>query len=218
MKKNNYGVIYKITNNINGKIYIGQTTATDPYKRINKHFKKTSSKDLVFDAYNKYGKEALDAEIIISTFDQDSLNDLEIYFIDYYKSLIPNGYNIKLGGAQGGKLLEETKLFIGQQIREYYKTHVAYFKGKKFTKEHCESLSKVRKGFDSPSRKKIREKTYENRRLKIKAIHIETGLEHEFKSIQECADILNLDAPCVSRTLTGKQNRSQHKGYRFVKI
>ncbi len=52
-----YGVIYKITNTITGKIYIGQTTKfNNPEKRIKQHFKKNTHIDLVSRSYFKYNK------------------------------------------------------------------------------------------------------------------------------------------------------------------
>jgi len=213
-----YGIIYKITNKINGKIYIGQTTRENPHKRINNHFIKSKDKDLVYKAFLKYGKDSLDIEIICSTNTLENLNILEQFFIQYYGSLIPHGYNIKLGGKQGGKCSKQLKDTISLKVKEYYKTHDGVFKGKKFCKDHLKSLSKVRKGFDSIVRKLARERVYKKTSIPIKAINIETNEEFIFKSLGECAKQLNLQENNISRVLNNKQNRKQHKGYKFEKI
>ena len=53
-----YGSIYKITNKLDNKIYIGQTTYVDPLKRILIHFKpKKDHISYISRAIQKYGKE-----------------------------------------------------------------------------------------------------------------------------------------------------------------
>lgn len=213
-----YGVIYKITNIINGKVYIGQTSDINPNKRIDVHFRKVKSTDLVYRAFLKYGKENLNIEILCSTDSLDNLNYLEQFFIQYYNSVVPNGYNIKLGGEQGGKCSDELKRKIGQLAKERFLKNGSPLKGRKFSQKHLENLSKSRKGFDSEARKQARAKSHEQAKIPIKAIKIETGEEFIFKSIQECAKTLNLQGCNISRVLKGRQNRSQHKGYRFIQI
>lgn len=210
------GYIYKITNLINNKVYIGQTIEKNPNRRIKRHYKHNNrGKDLVYLAVLKYGKENLKSEVIYTVFELNHLNESEINFIKYYNSLIPNGYNIKLGGKNGGKLLDKTKNIIGKKVKEYYKNNSHPFKDKKFAKEHIEALSKVRKGFDSEARKKARQKAHESIRIKVKAINIKTGEEIIFNSLAEAANVLNLQACNISRVLNKYQNRKQHKGWTF---
>ena len=86
--------IYKITNKINGKIYIGQSI--HPEKRFVTHCHKNKKhKSLISDAIQKYGKENFILEIIGWFKDY---NEKEKYYIQYYRSLAPYGYNIAEGG------------------------------------------------------------------------------------------------------------------------
>lgn len=58
-KKEYYGIIYKITNLINGKCYIGQTVTTIK-SRFSKHFYCSKGKNIrsgISQAINKYGKK-----------------------------------------------------------------------------------------------------------------------------------------------------------------
>src|SRR5690606_13422546 len=123
------------------------------------------------------------------------------------RSLVPNGYNIQKGGNGRGKWSEESKLENGRKVREWYKENTHPLKGKTFSESHRKALSKVRKGFDSPARKKARETSHSDARVPIKAINIKTGEELIFESIRECALKLNLVQSCVCRVLRGKQNR-----------
>lgn len=89
--------LYKITNNINGKIYIGITR--DPKQREYQHFNMRSVKwnSLIAKAVDKYGKENFTFEVICIG-NREYISDLENKAISLYKSLVPNGYNIKPGG------------------------------------------------------------------------------------------------------------------------
>lgn len=87
--------IYKITNNINHKIYIGQSI--HPLQRFQEHCcRQESYTSLIGYAINKYGKENFSFNIIEE--DIENYNEREQYWIQYYNSLAPNGYNIAKGG------------------------------------------------------------------------------------------------------------------------
>ena len=92
--------IYKITNLINGKIYIGQTTRTLQQRWI-EHCKPSSTNCvLLHNAIQKYGKENFIIEKIDMACDLEELNKKEIYWINYYDSANSDkGYNLSLGGG-----------------------------------------------------------------------------------------------------------------------
>ena len=90
--------IYKITNIINGKCYIGQSV--DIYRRLAEHKSSTYRKDYadktLYKAISKYGIENFIFEIIEEC-DIESLNDRENYWMSECNS-IKNGYNqVKAG-------------------------------------------------------------------------------------------------------------------------
>lgn len=92
------GYIYKITNKINNKIYIGQT-ARDIDSRYYEHKKcaeNTNTNQPLYNAMRKYGVEAFKVDLVEEC-DESMLNDREIYYIDKYDSY-KNGYNATLGG------------------------------------------------------------------------------------------------------------------------
>ncbi len=216
---NYYGCIYKITNLIDGKVYIGQTCKENPWDRIKVHFRKTS-RDISYinRAINHHSKNNFKWEILCSTWNKENLNDLERLFINKYNSMVPNGYNLTTGGDSGFRPTQDQIEQTSKRFRQYYKEHDHPFKGKKFSEAHVKALSKVRKGFDSEARQIARKKMHEASMLKIKAINIKTQEEHIFNSIAECARELNLNEACVSRTSKGSQNRSQHKGWKFERF
>lgn len=89
--------IYKIENKINGKIYIGQSIEIE--RRWQKHLS-ASDDFIVHQAIRKYGKE----NFIFSILEECELIDLnekENYWINFYQSIVPNGYNMIPGGSNG---------------------------------------------------------------------------------------------------------------------
>ena len=93
------GYIYRISNSINGKVYIGQTI-NDPENRWKDH--KKNVKDLsinrpIVDAMRSLGIENFRLEVLIIC-DDESLDNIEIELIERYNSLVPNGYNFETGG------------------------------------------------------------------------------------------------------------------------
>jgi group I intron endonuclease len=105
------GIIYKITNSINGKIYIGQTTRELESRWYNHTYSALVGKcaTKLGRAIRKYGKDSFSIEIIEET---DDLDNREIHFIAYYKSN-SKGYNIKPGG-NGGPHAKTTKRKISK--------------------------------------------------------------------------------------------------------
>jgi len=92
-----YGVIYKITNRINGKVYIGQTTKDFDIRYHNNIVKYTHNRHLKF-AIKRYGIENFNIEKCIDiAFNQSELNDKEKHHIQIYNSYL-DGYNLTLGG------------------------------------------------------------------------------------------------------------------------
>lgn len=119
--------IYKITNKINNKIYIGKTN--NPYQRIHSHlhfarhgntnefYKNNGKYNYIHRSITKYGKDNFTFEIIDQNEDEDIIFALEIFYISKYQTQnIKYGYNMTKGGegASGRKHSENAK----QKIRE----------------------------------------------------------------------------------------------------
>ena len=97
------GYIYKITNKINNKIYIGQTIKERPTDRFSQH--RYAARHLESDSGISYLHRAMNVDgvdnfsfEIIEQVDNDLLNEREKYWIKYYNCQVPNGYNLTEGG------------------------------------------------------------------------------------------------------------------------
>lgn len=97
-KKRN--VIYKFENQINGKVYIGQTRK-QLRERIAVHIWESKNKKTYFHkALNKYGISNFDITLLEEVSDSRLLDGLEIYWISYYKANDRSkGYNRTKGGS-----------------------------------------------------------------------------------------------------------------------
>lgn len=165
-----YGVIYKITNLVNNKVYIGQTTykrgfkdrynsAGIPIEKVYKHHNKFKKENKSFNKHllysiEKYGFDTFEVcEVFDVAFSQDELNIKEQCWISIYKSINPSyGYNSQSGGLNF-KVSEQTKEKmrnnnIGKNnpmygVHRYGKDNPNY--GKRWTKEQREHLSKYKK-------------------------------------------------------------------------
>lgn len=119
-------IIYKTTNLINDKIYVGQhyTSADDGYLGSGKILKR---------AINKYGKDNFKREIL-EFVEENNINEKEIHWISELSATIKYGnYNLHEGGT-GGNLISNHP-----RKKEIYKKHSERMKGKNnpfYNKKH----------------------------------------------------------------------------------
>lgn len=135
------GSIYCLTNLINGKRYIGQTRKRVgrrawEHKRSAYNQGDSSYDQIIHRAIRKYGWENFLLTVVITDIsNQEELDSLEDYYIQYYKTLTTqNGYNARTGGRNyslispeslhkmcmaKGKLSEEEVI----ELRIAYKNH-----------------------------------------------------------------------------------------------
>lgn len=130
------GVIYKATNKINGKAYIGKTVQS--FRKRKNHHKSNvlnfNSNYLFCKAMRKYGFNNFEWKIIDSDLFEDRLFEKEIYWIKKLKAKAPNGYNLTDGGegTSGRKTGIYKKCLICK--KEMY---VTLWKNKNKNKNYC---------------------------------------------------------------------------------
>src|SRR5208283_4921236 len=103
-------IIYKITNILNNKMYIGQSqTSLERRWTLHKSDAKTNRDNYHFhNAIRKYGTECWKQEVLEEVEDISNLNEAEMKWIEYYDTF-NNGYNCTNGGENGKIISEETK-------------------------------------------------------------------------------------------------------------
>lgn len=118
-------IVYKITNKINNKVYIGLTTQSLKY-RWGRHVTEARNPNNckhLYKAMRKYGENNFMIEIIEETDDFQKLGELERYYIKLFDSTNPQrGYNLTCGGEKNqydgnsqAKLKISDVIFIRQE-------------------------------------------------------------------------------------------------------
>ena len=167
----NYGYIYKTTNLINGRIYIGQKKGE--FNPI--YF---GSGKIIKLAIKKYGENNFRIDILVYAMNREHLNNIEIEYISKYRSLFPELYNIAKGGEGGFCHTENTKQIMRKpkskeaiennvkarkeaaERRGYYFSQRTIEKMKKpKSKQHIENIIKSHLGYKhtEEQKKKISE-------------------------------------------------------------
>ena len=132
--------VYKHTNKINGKVYIGQTGQTPENRWLEgkgyigcTHF---------YNAIQKYGWDNFEHEIIYDCLSFEEANNYEKELIELYDSTnSEKGYNLMTGGVNS-RPCEATKL----RMKKAHSGEKNHFYGKKHTKEAKEKMRLKRKG------------------------------------------------------------------------
>ena len=113
--------IYKITNQLNGKLYIGKTSLPSVEERFKEHIRASkqerNEKRPLYDAMNKYGIENFFIEQLEEVENDKQASEREIYWINKLNTYIGfsncNGYNATLGG-------DSRRLYNYQKIAHKY--------------------------------------------------------------------------------------------------
>ena len=221
------GYIYTITNIIDGKKYIGQTTIGFKKRYGNNLYKNTSNIHLK-NAISKYGIENFE---IIEEFDSadsiDKLNELEKYWISYFGGINSEKlYNFSNGGSNciysnehkamlskittGRKHSEETKskMSISQKEKNSKMTAdersnaYGYNKGNVISEETKKKISESKLNAKNKDEiiKKISEK------IKKKVICLNTGVI--FNSLKEAGEYYGFSSSMISTCCKGKREHA----------
>lgn len=155
--------IYKITNEIDNKIYIGQTVRSVERRWSGHKWEALNSpKYALHRAMHKHGIENFKIEILAETDSKEDLDRLEKKYIKEYNSFVNhNGYNMTDGG-EGSIPTEEVRLKLSmmQKGKKLTEEHIANMraalKGRKHTEEHKAKTSATLKGRSRPEEVKAK--------------------------------------------------------------
>ena len=204
------GYIYKITNRIDKKIYVGQTIR-DVEERWKAHLHKGSNCRYLSSAIKKYGVDNFEFKLVCITFD-NQLDDMEIKYIKQYNSLVPNGYNLRIGG-NGGRHHAETKQKISEVLKQRYKNGLIHSKpslGKPHNEIHKKKISESLKG-RRLSQETINKIILSKKIYKIIQFDILGNRLNSFETCQEAAQYIGTTRANVNHCCTGKNKTA--KGY-----
>lgn len=153
--------VYLISNSVNGKCYVGSTIHLD--QRRKEHFSRLANNKHINahlqNAYNKYGREAFDFEILETVDIDDNIKDKLLKREQFWIDNLKPEYNVLLvaGSNLGYHHTEETKKKISESTTGVKKSdeHAKHIRegqsGRVLTEEHKAKLSEAAKHRKSPS-------------------------------------------------------------------
>lgn len=208
------GYIYKITNTKNNKIYIGKTT-TCIQDRFSKHIyesKNTNVKGYSFILHKAFRKYGIDNFIIeeVEEIDNSMLNDREIYWINAYSSMIPNGYNMTFGGEGSVKINYDLVYSLWDdgnsiaQIAKIVNHSISQIRHILLDYNNFSVEANAQRTIDA-TKKKVGQ--YDKNTNELIKIH---------DSIKDAAAAVNVDRSCISRCCSGKKKSSRGFVWRFI--
>ena len=229
-------IVYKVTNRINEKVYVGITTHSLKRRKWQHLSIKYSGTAILSKAIVKYGKENFIFEQIDNADSEIELIAKEKYWIEKLNTVRPNGYNVLSGKLAGKELaksrevkiicLETGKTFntLSDATREY---------GLKGNSIWCacsgrtDFAGNVSFRYIEKEKYEIAEKRRNNRKEKAKTGYrigwdktkkpvkcIETG--EVFDSGKTAGKLLNINPSQITRVCKGKNNTAG--GYRFIYV
>ena len=194
--------IYRITNTVNSKSYIG--FSNNPNRRFtihcshalgNQDLKRTKCGLHLARAIRKYGKKSFKVNILYCSLDKEhTLNNMEEYFIRLYDTY-ENGYNMTYGG-EGGTTRE----------------------GWHWSKEGKELLSitgKLRKDVYLPKSETMKKKS-SDKQGRLFLITFPDGHQETIKGLNQFCKKYHLLQSAMSSVASGK--RTHHKHYKCMRI
>lgn len=127
------GYIYLIRNDVNDKLYVGQTIRTPNY-RFRQHCRAYRSQQVakggIDDAIGKIGEKHFSYEVL-ERCPVEKLNNRERYWIKFY-NCVEDGYNLKHGGRGPG--IE--KIQSDEQLQAIYKDYIEGMTLKEIEEKH----------------------------------------------------------------------------------
>lgn len=220
------GHIYKITNKVNGKFYVGKTIKSLSTRFYNHCYSaiKRNSTTYLHRAIRKYGKDSFVIEEVEIC--ENDLGDREMFWISKLK---PH-YNLTLGGdggILGFKHTHKTKKLLSENRMGKYTGEENPFYGQHHSEETKQRLSEFRtgktfsKGFTGKSHKEeSKNKTSQTlknnpnvKRTKVFQYDIEGNFLREFQSFADAAQFVKTSPSNIKYTCEGKFTHC--KGYRW---
>jgi group I intron endonuclease len=204
------GYIYTITNKTDNKTYVGQTVQ-DVELRWKDHLKRGSNCRYLKSAINKYGVDNFVFKLVCITFD-DKLDDMEIQYIEKYKSLVPTGYNLRRGG-NSGRHHTETKQKISDTLKMRYQNGLVPPRPQlgiphsEITKKRISESLKGRRISQESTNKRIISRRI-NRTIQF---DIEGNRLNSFDSCKEAAEYIGISLNSINLCCIGKAKTA--KGY-----
>lgn len=192
--------IYKHTNNINKKVYIGQT-CQQPEKRWGNGLSQYRHNKHFYSAIQKFGWDNFSHEILIENLKtQEEANYWESFYIDYYNSLDPQyGYNLIKGGKESPfcnlwkdenfrkKQSQRQSIFMKQQMKNPLKRQSLKEKAQQYWKNNDQAKQKQSQRMSTRLKELWKDEEYRNKQSERFKKYLKQHKEEQRKHSQQNA-------------------------------
>ena len=211
--------IYLIENLLNHKKYVGQSN--NPNRRFIEH-KNHQNNYPIHNAIQKYGVNNFKLTILEKNV--ENYNEREQYWIQYYNTLVPNGYNLTIGGedapircgtdnpktSHSEKEIQEIKKLLKNTDMTFEKIADLYhYKG-------ASSIGFINEGiiwFDETEKYPIRQNKKSKKISKTQVLAIINMLQNTNKTQQEIAKIFNIQRSVITAINLGTEYQQENITY-----
>ena len=201
--------IYKITNTVNGKSYIGQTQYTSEIRfkqHLNAYYQNRES--TLYQAFDKYGVDNFTLEILEEC-KINQLDEREVYWIKQFNSF-NQGYNSTFGGHNGRRLEIDTDKLLELWSNGWNMTNIAHFL------EVSQETVKSRLATLGVSEVELSSRGTDLLKKEIVAICFETwNIIAQFDSTVEASRWANVSPSQISKACSGVINSSAYLFWRY---
>ena len=224
--------IYKSTNLINGKSYIGVDSNWPKRKAVHKYWAFTgNTQSHFYNALRKYGWNNFDWELVYQSKDYEhTFHVMENYFIKKYDSF-NNGYNMTMGGdgwQVGMKVSLET---IEKRRQTRFKKYGTWHPIPPMLGKHQSEESKLKSSLSQSGYKNHmygKKRTIKSRLKQSLSSMGKHTYQYEIINIHGFTQIINnmrqfckdnnLSRQCMEKVARGQSKMGHHKGYKVKKI
>ena len=215
------GFIYKITNIITNKCYIGETKEKNPETRWKQH-KRTIEKGIgcpaLQNAVKKYGIDNFTFKVVIICFDEERFK-FEKEYIKKFNSIAPNGYNLTSGGEGGGfigkKHSQETINKISNTLKNKYINDDELRKNVTEKNKHLMNLKETKEKITNSVLNTDRCKLLKENKLSFKDLTVEVSqytidgiFINNYNSIIQAQKETGISSKTISKVINNKQKSS----------
>jgi len=199
------GIIYRWTNVLTGKHYIGQTINPEQRKRNHIHEAMVAGSDYYFHrSLRKNGTEAFAYEVLEENVPRDQLNNRENFYIDKFNAIWPNGYNQQYANSLSVEAIDK--------MSQTKKRQWADMTPEKRL-ERVAHLTKIATGRPQTDRQKKRATEANQKQWEITDPN---NVTFEITNLSKFCKENNLDQG--NMVAVSKGRLKQHKGYRCVLV
>lgn len=214
--------IYCIENLINYKKYIGQSV--NIHNRWRQHKNELNSNmhfnDYLQKSWNKYGAENF-RFYVLEYCDVDRLDNLEVYYINLYKTLNRNhGYNLTSGGSDNKIYSNETRIRISNALKGH---KVSLESRIKISKNHADVSGDKNGMYGRRHSEEAKQRVGQANKGRVSARRNNCTvycieLEQIFNDATTAGKILNLDSSAILKCCRGERKTCGNYHWKFINL